>query len=197
MIAAVALLAFILTPFFLWGDQIEAWATTFVRSGPGWWQAAGVVTALLASDILLPIPSSLLSVAGGALLGFAGGLAASWIGMTLGCLLGYELGKRAPRRWLSDAEIARMQNAQRKYGDWILILFRSTPVLAEASVLFSGFMRVPRGRFLAWCALSNLGISAVYAAAGAFFSGKDSFLLAFLAAVLLPAVTMWLTRRWR
>jgi len=44
-------------------------------------------------------------------------------------------------------------------------------------------------------ALSNLGISAVYAAVGAFSSNVNSFLLAFFGAILAPAAAMWLMNR--
>jgi uncharacterized membrane protein YdjX (TVP38/TMEM64 family) len=71
------------------------------------------------------------------------------------------------------------------------------PVLAEASVFLAGLARMPFGRFAWITGLSNLGISAVYAAAGAFAARRESFLLAFAAAVLIPAAAMLAVRYWR
>lgn len=197
-IAAIGMLAVILIPFALWGERIEAWAASFVSSGAGWWQAAAVFSALLASDIVLPVPSSLISTAAGALLGFAGGVACSWLGMTAGCLFGYLLGRRSPaEKLLGEAESAKVMEARAKYGDWVLIVFRAVPVLAEASVFVAGLARMPFRRFAWITGLSNLGISAVYAAAGAFAARRESFLLAFTAAVLIPAAAMLAARYWR
>ncbi len=192
---SAAMLACILIPFFLWGEQIEHWAGGYVRSGAGWWPVACVITALLAADILLPVPSSILSTASGALLGFVPGVAATWLGMTAGCGIGYWLGSRTNgAKLLGPVELDRVRRARERFGDWMLIVFRAVPVLAEASVFFAGLTAMPRTRFLALCSASNLGIAIVYSAAGAFFAGSDSFLWAFGAALGLPAVALLAVR---
>ena len=53
---------------------------------------AVLVAGLLASDVLLPVPSSLVSSFAGHMLGFTIGLLAVWSGMMLGCLVGYWIG---------------------------------------------------------------------------------------------------------
>lgn len=185
-----ATVAAILIPFFLFGELIEAWARAILAERSARWLVALVVFGLLAGDIVLPVPSSLVSTAAGALLGFWGGLVASWAGMGVACLLGYRLGAR-----LSAPHRERMQAAWNRYGHWALILFRPVPVLAEASVFFAGLSRMSWPRFLALVALSNLGISAVYAATGAFSATRDTFLYAFAGAVVLPGLGLLLFRR--
>jgi 3-dehydroquinate synthase len=69
--------------------------------------------------------------------------------------------------------------------------------LAEASVILAGVIGAPRRRFLALTSASNLGIAMVYAAVGAFAMEVQSFLLAFVAALALPALTMLIARRWK
>ena len=71
---------------------------------------------------------------------------------------------------------------------------RPVPVLAEASVIFAGLVRAPFARFLAMTALSNLGIAVGYAAFGAFSMRVDSFLIAFLGALMIPGLAMLLAR---
>jgi uncharacterized membrane protein YdjX (TVP38/TMEM64 family) len=83
--------AFILISFALFGNQIEQWTRAFVDSNAGWWTTAAVFAGLLALDIFLPVPSSLVSTAAGALLGFWGGVVISWTGMSAACAL------RSPR----------------------------------------------------------------------------------------------------
>jgi uncharacterized membrane protein YdjX (TVP38/TMEM64 family) len=192
------LLAFILVPFFLWEEPIRAAVERFLAQPHARLYTAAVLAAVLAFDVLLPVPSSIVSTAAGTLLGFPLGLAASFAGMTAGCAIGYGVGNRAPvRRVLSAGELDRLRNAQHKWGDWMLALFRPVPVLAEASVLFAGMTRAPFHRFLLLTSLANFGISAIYAAAGAFAPGIGSFGYALAAAIALPAVAMWLARRSR
>lgn len=195
-LVSVLMLIAIIVPFLLWGEALEQWAAAYVRSEAGWWPVAAAIAALLASDIVLPVPSSLLATAAGALLGFTGGAAASWLGMTAGCLLGYALGSRTGgERLLGPSDLQRVRHAQQRFGDWMLIVFRAVPVLAEASVFFAGLSRMPWRRFAAITSISNLGISLAYSAAGAFFAGRESFLLVFAAAVALPGVAMIMSRQ--
>lgn len=195
-LAAILLLALILVPFFLWEEAILGWTNGFT-SKPG--NAAIVAAALgglLAADIVLPVPSSLVSTAAGTLLGFLPGALVSCLGMTVGSLIGYSLGRRASSaRCLAQADRAQLERARDRFGDWIVILFRPVPVLAEASAVFAGAAAMARGRFLLLAALSNLGISLVYAAAGAFAASRESFLAAFAGAVALPGIAVIILKR--
>ncbi|MEZ5401702.1 MAG: VTT domain-containing protein [Bryobacteraceae bacterium] len=190
------LLAAILAPFFLWEGQIQAAIEAFLASPHAkLWTAIGIA-AILALDILLPVPSSIVSTAAGTLLGLGLGTAASFAGMTAGCLLGYAAGLRAPvDRMLKPDELERMRAAQHRWGDWMLAVFRPVPVLAEASVVFAGLTRAPFHRFLTLTSLANLGISLIYTTAGALFPSLGSFFYALAAAILLPGIAMWLSKR--
>jgi len=53
---------------------------------------------------------------------------------------------------------------------------------------------MPMHQFLLLSTLSNLGISAVYAAVGAFSATVNSFLFAFGGSILVPLVAMILTK---
>ncbi|MBN1209798.1 MAG: VTT domain-containing protein [Myxococcaceae bacterium] len=165
------LLAAILGPFFLFGARLEATASAFLAARPPDWQVAVLISGLLAGDIVLPVPSSLVSTAGGGVLGFWLGAAASWVGMMVSCYVGYELGVRAGEpalvRMAGEAQRARVARMAQRHGHWFLLIFRAVPVLAEISIVFAGVSRMPRRGFLLVCALANLGISVIYAALGA------------------------------
>lgn len=195
-VAAILLLALILVPFFLWEEAILKWANAFTSTPGNALTVAAALGGLLAADIVLPVPSSLVSTAAGALLGFLPGAMVSWLGMTAGSLIGYALGARASAgRWLPEADRARLERARKRFGDWIVILFRPVPVLAEASAVFAGAAAMPWGRFALLAALSNLGVSLVYAATGAFAASRESFLAAFAGAVLLPGAAVIILKR--
>lgn len=191
----IGLFVLILIPFALWESRFEALTASLLDEGrPRVWIAAAVV-ALLGVDVVLPIPSSLISTSSGYLLGFWRGLAASWMGMTTACVIGYGLGRFASgwvKRMVSKEDEERFAKA----SDWVLATSRAVPMLAEASVIVSGMLARPFGRFFTVCALANLGVSAVYAVIGAYALHTQSFLLAFGGAVLVPGLAMrWLGRR--
>ena len=193
------LLALVLIPFFLFGGTLEQLTHRFLEARPPEWQVAMLLGGLLAGDVALPVPSSLVGTAAGSLLGFGLGAATSWAGMMVGCGLGYLLGARAGapalRRMAGEAELTRVAHASERHGPWFLLVFRAVPVLAEVSVVFAGTSRMAPRAFFTVCALANLGVSLTYSAVGAFAAGAGSFLLFFAGMVLVPGLALALVRR--
>jgi uncharacterized membrane protein YdjX (TVP38/TMEM64 family) len=191
------LIGLVLVPFFLFEDQFNALAARMTQSGTAASLVALAIIGLLASDVLLPIPSSIVSTAAGVLLGFWKGVAAIWVGMMVACVIGYALGawtSEAARRFVGDAGLARAQRLVDRYGDWTIVLCRPVPVLAEASVIFAGLIKAPFKKFLMLTMWSNLGVAVGYAAFGAFSMSVDSFVLAFLGSLLLPGVAIGVSK---
>jgi uncharacterized membrane protein YdjX (TVP38/TMEM64 family) len=197
------LIAIVLVPFLVFEKQFEQLATWLAQGNASGWATAGAIGALLALDVFLPVPSSIVSTGAGVLLGFWPGAAVIWIGMTLGCLIGYIFGAYAavPARRLVGADgLARAGKVMDQYGPWAIVICRPIPVLAESSIVFAGLVRSPLGPFLWLTALADLGISIAYAAVGAFSMQAGSFLLTFAGAVALPGIAilagkLWLGRR--
>jgi membrane protein DedA with SNARE-associated domain len=92
--------------------------------------------------------------------------------------------------------MTRASKLAARYGDYALVLCRPIPVLAEASVIFAGIIRRPFGRVLSMTTWSNAGIALGYAAIGAYSMQVDSFLLAFLGAMVVPAIAMLAGKLW-
>lgn len=191
----VVILALILLPFFFFGHKIEQWTdelmTTNTVAKP---TAALLLGGMLASDIILPIPSSLASTACGYLLGIIPGTLVSFLGMTISSIAGYWLGRKpgsfAFYRSLGDTEARRLSNLNKRFGNWLILIARPVPVLAEASVFFAGLSHMRFKPFLIIVSLSNLGISAAYAVVGALAADMNTFLLAFAGSMLLPLIFM-------
>ena len=193
----VVLIGLVLVPFFLFEGQVNALAARIVQDDTSRMLSATGIVALLAFDVFLPVPSSLVATAAGVLLGLWKGTLVVWIGLMIGCLLGYVVGKKGTgaARWMVGAEsLARAESLMRRYGDAAIVLCRPVPVLAEASVVFAGLVRAPFPRFAWLTAASNLGIAAGYAAFGAFSMRIDSFLAAFLGALVLPGLALGISR---
>ncbi|NLF21665.1 MAG: VTT domain-containing protein [Lentisphaerae bacterium] len=184
----------VLVPFVLFGASIEAWTGRFIddhAAHPG--VLAAVLGGLLAGDILLPVPSSLISTACGRCLGFLTGTLVSCAGMTVSAGLGYLAGWSASplaRRVLHPREAATLASLHGRWGIGMLAAVRPVPVLAEASVVFAGLSRLPWRRALPRVLLANLVVSACYAAIGALARGRHATLLAFAAAALLSGLLM-------
>lgn len=202
VVLVMVVLAVILVPFMLFGEQIEAWTEHFLQGANDRPLLTGAVLSLmLASDILAPIPSSMVSTAAGFVLGFVPGMLASLLGMTVSCVIGFVVGLRwgrpAALRFVGEQDLQGLENLSDRFGDWAIVIARPVPMLAEASILFAGISHMPWSRFLLMTTLSNLGVSAVYAAVGAFSANVNSFLLAFGGAILIPWIAMMVMRRKR
>jgi len=183
-------------PFILFeGEVLELAAGLFeAQAGPA---LALAILALFAGDVFLPVPSSLVSAAAVALFGWVGGLLI-WAGMTLGCALGYWVGRRAARPlalgYLGRAEIEKARRLAGDVGPATLVLTRAVPVLAEAATVGAGLAAMPFGRFMLVTSLANAGIAFVYVALSAFAGGEGFFPAVFGAAIAVPALG-WLAHR--
>jgi membrane protein DedA with SNARE-associated domain len=193
------ILVLVLLPFLLFEEPFTAFGARLAKGEMHGWMLAAAIGALLALDVFLPVPSSLVSTAAGAVLGFWPGVAVIWVGMMIGAGVGYGVGSVAgpAGRWLIGQDgLDRARRTFDRHGAWALALCRAVPVLAEASVVFSGIVRTPLLRFIAVMLLANFGIAVAYAAVGAYAMRIESFLLAFFGAIALPGLAMLLGRRW-
>ncbi len=190
-----AVLLILIVPFVFFGEPLESRMRQWVAGDLSAATMAGLVVTLLAVDIFLPVPSSVVSTVAGRVLGVVGGTLASWLGLTLGALIAFALartlGRRVALRFCKEEDFARTDQLSRRYGPAILVLARPVPVLAEATVLFFGTTTLPWQRFLVPVALSNLGIAAVYAELG---SAVD-LPVALVASVVLPMLAAVIARR--
>lgn len=189
----VAAFAFVLVPFVLLEDRVVAGTVSAMAALRAYRLLSGVaIVVLLATDIVLPVPSSLVSALAGAALGFWGGVLAIWLGMCAGCLLGYGLGRSAGRvamlRIVGEDELERAREKLSGAGGLALLLTRGVPVLAETMVLGAGAARMPFGPFLAITGAANLAVALAYAAVGALALSTGSFFLFFLGLAVLPCL---------
>jgi uncharacterized membrane protein YdjX (TVP38/TMEM64 family) len=195
----IAVVALILVPFFLFEDYFTGLANTAANGQVSVPAAVAIIGGLLALDVFLPVPSSIVSAAAGVLLGVWRGAAVIWVGMTISCVIAYLVGSRSSRlaeRLVGTEGLARAGDVAEQYGLAAIALCRPVPVLAEASVLLAGMIRVSPSRYFAVCVWANLGIAVVYAAIGAWSMSVNSFLLAFLGAMVFPALAWLAARLW-
>ena len=192
MIVMSLILLVPIVPFLLFGANFEAWVVQWSKHPYSQPATALVIIGLLATDILLPAPSSMISTLGGWQLGIVGGTLASWIGMSLGAIIGFLLARRWGRPlalWLSSEEdLDRMHGLSQRFGPVVLVFGRGVPVLAEASVLLMGIHQLSWRRFLPAVLLSNLGIAFAYSAFGNYAEQNQWLPLALGVSIALPVL---------
>ena len=160
---------------------------------------AASVIGLLATDIFLPIPSSFVSTVGGAVLGTWSGTLASWLGLTLGAMLGFGLarwlGPPLAKKFSSSEDLGRMKRMTDKSGPLVLVLARAVPVLAEASVLLLGATGLSWRRFLPPVMAANLGVALAYSALGDVARKFEMLPMVLAVSIALPVLAAGFVRK--
>jgi uncharacterized membrane protein YdjX (TVP38/TMEM64 family) len=147
-------------------QQPETWLGK-QAGGPG---AATLSVALLVADVFLPIPSSVLMIANGALFGIAMGSALSLIGSLGATALGFLIGRRSSRlitRLVTPEEKARADALLARWGAMAIVITRPIPLLAETTAILAGASPLGWGRSMAAAAAGALPSCVLYALTGA------------------------------
>jgi 3-dehydroquinate synthase len=182
-----------------WGESFALVAQRWQTNPPARWVIAAAVTAILASDVFLPVPSGPISTLAGSQLGFVLGTAVSTLGMTLGAVIAFALAKAWGRplaeRYSSTKQLAELETACTNHGTWMLILTRPLPILAEACALLVGVLQMPWQQFLPTVLVSNFLIAATYSVLGQQAANYGWLPMAVCASVAVPVLVMWWWRR--
>lgn len=195
-ILIIVVLALIIVPFLLWGERFDqalslegarAW-----MSGHGSWAwLAGML--LITSDIVLPIPATVVMSALGLIYGW-------WLGGLIGAAGSFLAGMAAYGlcRWLGHGAalwIAGNEGLRKgeaifaKGGGWIVALSRWTPVLPEAVACLAGIVRMPWRAFVTALLCGTLPLGFAFASIGHLGQTRPTAAMALSA--LVP-VALWL-----
>ena len=159
-----------------------------------------LVIFALAADVFLPIPNGVTNTFAGAILGFYLSIPIIWIGLTLGSVIGFAIGKYAAKplakKILSQEDLERSEEAAKKFGVSILLIARPAPALAEISTVAAGLAGMKWSIFLAVMIVSNLLIAVVYAFIGATVLTSQSASLAFIGIAVIPFFFWLLAKRY-
>ena len=154
--------------------------------------AAGVGVALLVADVVLPVPSSVVMLAHGALFGVVPGALLSLLGragnavagVLLGRGAGRALGRHGQRRAGRGAELVE------RWGLGAVILTRPLPVLAESTLVAAATMGLPPVPVVLAAVLGAVPEAVLYAVAGNVAETYASAAVVFVAAIVL-AGAVW------
>jgi uncharacterized membrane protein YdjX (TVP38/TMEM64 family) len=164
------------------------------RLGSGSTLTALLGTGLLVADVVLPVPSSAVMVAHGALFGVVGGTLLSVGGCTGAALVGFSIGRRSGpllARLVPPEERARADHILGRWGGLAIAVTRPVPLLAETVAIMAGTS--PLGwRWAALAALvGSMPPALLYALSGATAAALTSGVLVFCLALLVAGI-FWL-----
>jgi uncharacterized membrane protein YdjX (TVP38/TMEM64 family) len=191
----LALAILIVLPFFIWGERVEAllhqdrlvaWFQSYY--GSAWLIAIG----LLVSDLVLPIPNTMVIAALGVIYGpVVGGLVAT-IGSCLSGLLGYALCRRFGRplavRLVGEADLEAGEKLFARSGGIIVAASRWLPVLPEVISCMAGLTRMSLPVFALALVCGTAPLCLVVASLG--YAGSDRPLLTLVLCAVLP-LPLW------
>lgn len=193
-ILVVTLLALIIGPFVVWGSWFEKMLD--LHGAKAWMESLGAFAwlggvALLVSDLVLPIPGTVVMSALGLAYGWLWGGLASTAGSALGGLVAYALCRKfghRPALWLAGEEgLAKGEELFRSQrGGWIVALSRWMPVLPEAVACLAGLAGMPFRAFFIALLCGSVPLGFTFAAIGAL--GVERPGLAIALSALVPVV---------
>jgi uncharacterized membrane protein YdjX (TVP38/TMEM64 family) len=151
--------------------------------------------ALLALDIILPIPSSLVMIANGTLFGAPVGFGISMIGGIIASMTGFFLG-RSSSPWISKiaspSELAKAEELMHKFGMVAIIVTRPVPLLSETMAIIAGTSSITTTQMIFASIAGLFPAALIYALTGAYALTLDSGLYSFIL-VIVVAGLFWLT----
>lgn len=181
------------------GESFSSLAQRWRVDPPEQSQMFVVVTAVLASDVFLPVPSGPISTLAGSQLGFLAGTAASTLGMTLGGIVAFGMARRwgwpLAERLASKRQLDNMSQATSQQGGWMVLLTRPLPILAEACVLLVGALQMRWRVFLPALLASNLVVASIYSALGQSAAQRGWLPAAVCVSIALPGLVAWWWKR--
>lgn len=198
-LVAGAMLAFFLLLFLL----VEWLQIPLLTDPSGWLNRGGVVGALigvslLIADVVLPVPSSLVMIAHGALFGIVPGTLLSLIGSVGATLVGFALGRRGGtwlKRIVLPKERIRVELMLDRWGALAVVVTRPIPLLAETTAILAGASAMSWQRVTLASFAGSLPAALLYALTGAVAASFHNTVLMFCFVLLVSGV-FWLISRW-
>lgn len=192
-----------LTVFLILFGLVEWLQVPLLTDPSGWMNRGGVVAALvgvalLIADVVLPVPSSLVMIAHGALFGVALGTLLSLIGSVGAALTGFALGRRGGvwlERIVSPEERAKVEQMLERWGALAIVVTRPVPLLAETTAIMAGASAMSWQRVTAASFAGSLPMALLYALTGSVAASFQNGALMFCFVLLVSGAFWFLSQR--
>lgn len=166
--------------------------TILDRAGSNKILVSVMVIFALTADVILPVPNGITNTFAGMSLGWAISSVIVWIGLNLGATFAYTLGRFAGRpiakKLVSNKEFEEVRASLKNFNVIGLIVSRPVPGFAELIAITAGLSKIPFRLFLLVVSTTNIGVAIIFSGIGAAAIENDSLSLAFIGAIIFPAV---------
>jgi uncharacterized membrane protein YdjX (TVP38/TMEM64 family) len=195
--SVVAGLLVLFTGLFVVAEALEVPLLT----DPGPWLSANTVPAaavgvgLLVVDVVLPVPSSLVMIAHGAVFGPLVGTLLSLGGSLGAALLGFALGRRGGAvldRLVSAEERRRADALLARWGVLAVVVTRPVPLLAETTVVLAGAGPLGWRRTMLAAVVGSVPAALLYALAGSVAAELGNPVAVFGLVLFLAGAIWWI-----
>jgi uncharacterized membrane protein YdjX (TVP38/TMEM64 family) len=180
----------------------EAWGLPLLSDPSLQLRGAGLAAAalgvgLLVADVVLPVPSSLVMIAHGAVFGAGLGALLSLVGGVGATLVGFGLGRRGGAlltRFVSPQERATADRLLQRWGALAIIVTRPVPLLAETVAVLAGASSLGWGKVTLAALAGTAAPAVIYALAGAAPAGAGNGSLVLIVVIGIGSIA-WLAER--
>lgn len=173
---------------FVFFEDVEAYIENIIAiSQTNKVQYVWISGLFLSSDILLPVPSSIIMYANGLVLGTVWGTFLSMVCALISSCVGYVLGSLSAKT-LRSSKREEATTILNKYGVVGIIVSRGVPILSESISYTAGYMGMKFRTFFILNVIGYLPITLLYAYFGSLGSDLNIFLYCFTASLLISLI---------
>jgi uncharacterized membrane protein YdjX (TVP38/TMEM64 family) len=176
--------------------QVDVTATISSFINHNSWLSAAISILVLSSDILLPIPSSMVMLLNGKLFGVFTGTCISVIGLSISTLIGFYIGLKSKKRLQVFIQPNQQLEAERLFSKWgmiMLIVSRPIPLLSESISIIAGMHKVSISTLVISTLLGSIPGAWVYAYYGFTSNQVSNQYLGFLLVMAIAALAFILS----
>ncbi|MEO1992171.1 MAG: VTT domain-containing protein [Pirellulales bacterium] len=184
-----------LIPFLVYGERIDQAVEQWLDPPPSMVALATAEIGILAVDILLPVPSSMVTTLGGAQLGIVRGTICGWLGMTIGSILGWGLGSLVGGRAVKGLDSGTRESLEKRHqrlGPAVVVITRPLPLIAEVAAIMAGETGMSFLTFSVAAASSNLALAFAWSLTGRIGQQQGSLQWILVWSLVVPVALTWL-----
>jgi uncharacterized membrane protein YdjX (TVP38/TMEM64 family) len=143
---------------------------------------------VLAGDIVLPVPSSIVMYSNGLVVGWVGGALLSFVSVFVSSTIGFYIGRFSTKKERKGDK--KVQLIIKKYGALSIVLTRGVPILSESICFTAGYNKMSIKAFTILNLIGYAPICIIYAFFGSLGVDENLFLISFVSSIVLSAL-LW------
>jgi uncharacterized membrane protein YdjX (TVP38/TMEM64 family) len=157
-----------------------------------------LIMVLLISDLLIPIPSSVVMTFSGRMYGFINGGLIALLGSLTASIIGFLIFRKTStyisKYILSERDQQSMNESFSKWGEGVLILSRMIPLLTETMSCYAGLTSISLKRFLLVITLGTVPVVFYYSYFGSQLETVSQWPLPLAIGLIIPGI-VWIILR--